>query len=84
MKDSENIPSSSGTGSMVEGLTEDEEFRLLDLYTAPPDKPPKRHSTMAGYIVEELWDLWEAGLISRTASGALRVNEYGRVYLGVD
>lgn len=68
----------------IEGLTEDEEFRLMDLYTAPVDKPPKRHSTMAGYIVNEMWDLWEAGLISRTTSGGLRVNQFGRSVLGVE
>lgn len=64
-------------------VTEDQEFRLLDLWTAPVDLPPKRHSTIGGYVSAELMDLWEMGLITRICSGGIRLTQSGREAIGV-
>ena len=68
---------------MADGLTEDQEFRLLDLWTAPVDAVPKRHSTMCGYIYHELWDLWEMGLIDRIGLSSIRLTPEAQEVLGL-
>ena len=65
-------------------LTADMEFRLMDLYTAPVNHVPKRHSTMCGFIVREHWDLWELGLIQRVGSSMVRLTQLGRDSLDAD
>lgn len=65
-------------------LTEDAEFRLLDLYTAPVDSVPKYESTMCGFIVTHHYDLWEAGLIKRVGRSSIRLTDAGLLSLGID
>lgn len=64
-------------------LTPDMEFRLMDLYTAPVDRPPWYHSTIAGFIVKDHWDLWEAKLIFRPGGGRVRLTQLGLESLGL-